>query len=174
MAFGPTGSYSDGQWFLHLYAADVAGNSVTQTYGPYKTDNKIPTLTVSTSNLAVGSNATDSNGEKITGNQGWIFTVNATDPKDANNSAGSGISGYAVTKSTTKPAKSAFASSNKLTAKRSGTYYLWAIDNTGNISNPAAVTLKPDIKFSGIEVSNIKYNNKDIENVIYNGRMLRL
>ena len=59
------------------------------------------------------------------------ITVNATDSATSEYAA-SGIAGYAITSTNTPPSN--FQTSNTFTVTKNGTYYLWAKDNVGNIS----------------------------------------
>ena len=67
-------------------------------------------------------------------------TVSASDTAGENEQA-SGVAKYALTTTNSTPATSEFQTSNEFTGKTQGTtYYAWAMDNAGNISNSKSTT----------------------------------
>ncbi len=68
-----------------------------------------------------------------------VLTVNATDNGNADYAA-SGIVGYAITTSNTPPAANNFQASNRFAIDKNGTYYAWAKDRAGNISQLTGTT----------------------------------
>ena len=102
-----------------VYYKDALGNETTQFITISNIDNTAPTITNTSTECAAN----------IT------LTVTANDNKDFGGSvgvkAGSGIAGYAVSKTNSTP--STFQTSNKLTITEDGHYYLFVKDNAGNI-----------------------------------------
>ena len=81
------------------------------------------------------------------------ITVNATD-SSSNDYIATGVTEYAITKENKQP--SSFSSTNEFTVNENGTYYAWAKDAVGNISEAREI-LVPDIE---IEIlGNITWND---------------
>lgn len=104
-----------------VYYKDALGNETTQFITISNIDNTAPTITKTS--IECAANIT--------------LTVTANDNKDFGGSvgvkSGSGIAGYAVSKTNSVP--STFQTSNKLTITEDGYYYLFVKDNAGNITS---------------------------------------
>lgn len=103
------------------------------------------------------------------------ITIRAND-YSSNDYIATGVAEYAITSEKIEPAK--FVATNEFTVKENGTYYAWAKDAVGNVSEPKTV-LVPNIeieilgdikwndqenKFSSRKVSNIKLYRRLEEN----------
>ncbi len=117
-----------GSTVVAIYAKDGLDNTETQFVTVYNLDNTVPTITDATSERQGTRNA--------------IVTVTANDINTKLNASGSGITGYAITQEKNVPNESEFQSENTFNVTKSGTWYVWAIDAVGNISNPVAVDVK--------------------------------
>lgn len=84
---------------------DKNGNIATKTIKVTKIDKKAPVITSAT-------------------NEGKVITINSTD-------AESGVAKYAITSTTEVPVE--WSNSNVISTTKDGTYYVWAIDNVGNV-----------------------------------------
>ena len=132
-----------------LYLKDGLGNIRTAKVAISNIDNTKPTI-VST-NQVVSSNKKSST-LSITS----VHDENATLKSLGRTYVGSGVAGYAITKNTTVP--TSFQNSNTFTVTENGTYYLWAKDNAGNVSQPKAILVKDivvDVK------GNITWNDEN-------------
>ena len=111
-----------------IYSKDGLGNISMKALKIYNLDNTAPTITKTTSERQGTRNA--------------IVTVTANDINTKLNASGSGVAGYAITQDRTIPAESDFQTENTFNLKKSGTWYVWAIDVVGNISEPITVDVK--------------------------------
>lgn len=152
-----------------VYFEDDAGNQSSAKLIVWNLDDTPPTIT-----SADTVNAVNSANEVY----GWKINVTAND--QYNGAEGSGLpdhSGikYAITTSTVSPLKHMYTTPDRLILKRSGTYYIWAMDPCGNFKMyPNAIKLYSDIYYNGKEIGQSIYNNRDIDAVYYNGKRLRL
>ena len=117
-----------GSTIAAIYAKDSIGNTATQFITIYNLDNTAPTITKASSERQGTRNA--------------IVTVTANDINTKLNASGSGVAGYAITQDRTVPAESDFQTENTFNLTKSGTWYVWAIDVVGNISEPTTVDVK--------------------------------
>lgn len=98
-----------------VYLKDEVGNVCTNKITIGKMDCTSPTITnVNIKNKTV--------------------TIDANDINTKLNKEGSGISGYAVSKSKEVPTENAFQVSNTFNIEKTGRYYIWVKDNAGNLS----------------------------------------
>lgn len=98
-----------------VYLKDEVGNVVTKRITIGKLDKTSPTITnISSNNRTI--------------------TIEANDINTKLNKEGSGIKGYAISKSREVPADNNFQASNIFTVEEAGIYYIWAKDNAGNFS----------------------------------------
>ena len=111
-----------------IYAKDGLGNTKTEYVTIHNLDNTAPTITKAESVRSSIRSAT--------------VTVEANDINTKLNASGSGVVGYAITQDKTQPGEDAFQPSNTFELTKSGTWYVWAIDAVGNISNPVPVDVK--------------------------------
>lgn len=98
-----------------IYLKDAVGNVSTNRITIGKIDCTSPTIT----NVKINNKT---------------VTIEANDINTKLNKEGSGISGYAISKSKEVPTENAFQTSNILNIEKSGKYYVWVKDNAGNIS----------------------------------------
>ena len=105
-----------------VYLKDAVGNVTTKRITIGKLDKTSPTIT------------------NITKNEKTI-TIEANDINTKLNKEGSGIKGYAISKSKEVPADNGFQTSNKFTVEETGTYYIWAKDNAGNLSQTKQIEI---------------------------------
>ena len=92
------------------------------------------TASISINNIDKIAPVVNSIGQSLSANKKQtVLTVNATDTGNADYAA-SGVAGYAITTTNTAPAASSFQASNQFTVNKNGTYYAWAKDVAGNIS----------------------------------------
>ena len=105
-----------------VYYKDALGNETTQFVTISNIDNTKPTITKVESSKALGSTS---------------LTVTANDINTTLNKSGSGVSKYIITSSNTTPSEddSNWQDSNILKVTTPGTYYIFAKDLVGNISN---------------------------------------
>ena len=106
-----------------VYLRDGVGNVATKRINIGKIDKTSPTIT------------------NITAKEKTI-TIEANDMNIKLNKEGSGIKGYAISKTREVPADNGFQTSNKFTVKESGIYYIWAKDNAGNLSQTKQIEIK--------------------------------
>lgn len=109
-----------------VYAKDKLGNSKTEYVKIGYLDNTAPTVTNATKSI-VSSGTTRS----------VDITATAHDRNETLNAEGSGVSKYMITTNTNRPTESdlSWQDSNVFNVTQNGTYYLWAMDAVGNISN---------------------------------------
>lgn len=105
------------------YLKDAVGNVATKRLTIGKIDRTSPTIT----NINV-------NGKNI--------KIEANDMNTKLNKEGSGIKGYAISKTREVPADNVFQANNTFTADETGTYYIWAKDNAGNLSQTKQIEIK--------------------------------
>lgn len=117
-----------GQTVAAIYIKDGLGNTRTEFVKIYNLDNTAPTITNAVS--------------KRQGTRNAVVTVTANDINTKLNASGSGVAGYTITKDTTKPNEEGFQPSNVFNLTKSGTWYVWAIDKVGNISEPVPVNVE--------------------------------
>lgn len=98
-----------------VYLKDAVGNVTTNRITIGKLDRTSPTIT----NI-------NQDGKNI--------VIEANDINTKLNKEGSKISGYAISKSREVPTDNRFQSSNTFIVEDAGTYYIWAKDNAGNLS----------------------------------------
>lgn len=106
-----------------VYLKDAVGNVATQRIKIGKLDKTSPTIT------------------NIT-NEGKTIIIEANDINTKLNKEGSGIKGYAISKSREVPPDNGFQTNNQFTVKESGIYYIWAKDNAGNLSQTKQIEIK--------------------------------
>ena len=107
----------DGAWNFHVRAVDAAGN-----VGPWSAMYTICRDSVAPTVNSLSATAISASSYRI--------TVNSSD------TGGSGLRGfYASTSSATPSVSSSWNGGTTFNANPSTTYYVWAIDNAGNISN---------------------------------------
>jgi murein DD-endopeptidase MepM/ murein hydrolase activator NlpD len=77
---------TQGTWYLHVKATDIAGNVKTQYFGPYKIDKTVPTITASPASrdweeapVTIALNYTDSGGSGIVTKQ-YAWSTSTTTP----------------------------------------------------------------------------------------------
>ena len=102
-----------------IYLKDGLENKQMSTIKIGKIDNKSPTIT---------KVETRKEGEKT------IVTINANDINEKLGQEGSGISGYAITKTKQLPEDNMYKENNEIQLQEAGTYYVYVKDNVGNIS----------------------------------------
>lgn len=134
-----------------LYLQDGLGNNTMKRVTISNIDNTAPTIL----NVNKALNTNRNNVQ---------LSVTANDYNNTINKEGSGITGYAITTTNTAPGLSNFQESNTFTVTNNGTYYIWAKDLVGNISQARVVTVDDlEITISG----NITWNDS---NNRYNSR----
>ena len=104
----------------YIYVKDGIGNKASYKITIGKMDSTSPTVTNIKAN-------------------GKTVTVEANDVNNTLKREGSGIRGYAISKSKEVPSDNVFQKDNNLTVKEAGTYYLWVKDNAGNLSEMKTV-----------------------------------
>ena len=102
-----------------IYLKDGLGNTTSARITIGKMDATSPTIT---------------NITKTQNQDGTLITIEANDKNEKLNKEGSGISGYAISKTREVPPVNAFQSDNHFVAQGKGTYYIWARDQAGNLS----------------------------------------
>ncbi len=112
-----------------LYIKDALGNIRTERVTISNLDNTAPTIdtvnqTLSTDKQSVGIQLTASD---------YCKRINAN---------GSGVAKYAISKTQQQPDASQFQQESSFTVTENGTYYLWAMDAVGNISEPKQILIK--------------------------------
>lgn len=143
-AVNETGNY-------YVYAVAVSGAGLTSKTTSYtaKVDTTAPTI-------SIGSNPSTS----------WTNTNKSFTVKGAD--SGSGIAGYYISTSSTKPTATASGwetstAGTKTYSKGTGTYYVWVKDAAGNISSSVKVSVTkidktaPSIVYKTSTVSNTTY-----------------
>lgn len=105
-----------------VYLKDAVGNITTKRITIGKLDKTSPTIT------------------NITKNEKTI-TIEANDINTKLNKEGSGIKGYAISKTKEVPADNGFQTSNKFIVEETGTYYIWVKDNAGNLSQTKQIEM---------------------------------
>ena len=105
-----------------IYLKDSFDNMTTKLLTIYNIDNTKPTITKVENSKALGSTS---------------LTITANDINTTLNKSGSGVSKYIITSSNTTPSEddSNWQDSNVLKVTTPGTYYIFAKDLVGNISN---------------------------------------
>ena len=107
---------------ITIYAKDTAGNMSYKTLEVSNLDNTSPTITKVESSKTLGSTS---------------LTVTANDINTTLNKSGSGVNKYIITSTNSTPSEddSNWQTSNILKVTTPGTYYIFAKDLVGNISN---------------------------------------
>ena len=105
-----------------VYLKDAVGNITTKRITIGKLDKTSPTIT------------------NITKNEKTI-TIEANDINTKLNKEGSGIKGYAISKTKEVPADNGFQTSNKFIVEETGIYYIWVKDNAGNLSQTKQIEM---------------------------------
>ena len=120
---------------ITIYAKDAFDNTSSQTFTISNIDNTSPTITKVESSKALGSTS---------------LTVTANDINTTLNKSGSGVSKYIITSSSSTPSEndSNWQTSNILKVTTPGTYYIFAKDLVGNISNAYKVDVKVNYTLS--------------------------
>ncbi len=129
--------------YLHVAAVDNAGNiGATNHYKIMAKDTKAPII----------SSITE-------------YTNEVTAKDDDSNIANeyvTGIKGYCVTQTQTKPAANQFTAEPNFKVNRSGYNYVWAIDEAGNISKPYKIWIHSDLYYEGTEINRVFYNGVEV------------
>lgn len=121
-----------------IYLKDGVGNTTTKFITVYNLDNTKPKITNISNSTGVGyANTT------ITAHD-----ENAVLKAKGKNYIGSGVDGYAVTKTEKQPVLSEFQSASTIKILESGTYYFWVKDSVGNISTPQKKTVNVKYKLA--------------------------
>ncbi len=144
---------TNGVQYLHVAAVDGAGNiSGTTHYKILSKDVHAPIIS------SVGE---------------YTLQINAADDSsNQTNELVSGIKGYCVTNSAVKPAADKFEPSVNLKSLRSGTNYVWAMDNAGNISAPYKTFVHSDLFYEGVEVNRVYYNGTEVNEYMFEGNKI--
>ena len=118
-----------------VYYKDALGNETTQFVTISNIDNTKPTITKVENSKALGSTS---------------LTVTANDINTTLNKSGSGVSKYIITSTNSTPSEddSNWQTSNILKVTTPGTYYIFAKDLVGNISNAYKVDVKVNYTLS--------------------------
>lgn len=147
-----------------LYLKDAVGNETTQKVTISNIDNTAPTITKV-------SHVLDTKEPFAT------LSINeANDINTSLNKEGSGIIGYAIAYNDKEiPNKNMFTNSNQFKITENGTYYIYAIDLVGNISEPLEYNVN-NIKWGNIQINLNKYitiNNNilDIDTLKYDYKL---
>lgn len=105
-----------------VYIKDALGNISTNRITIGKMDCTSPTVTnISKSNRTI--------------------TVEANDINTKLNKEGSGISGYAISRSREVPTDNSFQTNNTFTVEKTGKYYIWVKDKAGNLSETMQIEI---------------------------------
>lgn len=128
-----TGDVYDGK-NVTFYASDILGNLQSKQITINKLDNTSPTITKVEKQLA-------------TDKKSATITVIANDINTTIGKSGSGVVAYAMTTTNTAPTE--FQTSNVFTVNKNGTYYFWAKDLVGNISQVSTIN---QLQINDIEV----------------------
>lgn len=110
-----------------IYVKDALGNLVSKKITIGKIDTTSPTIT-------------KVNQEKVS--EGTKITIEANDINTTINKEGSGIVGYAITKSKQTPSEKVYKTNKEFNLSEPGTYYVWAKDAAGNISSRYELTVQ--------------------------------
>ena len=88
---------------------------------------------------------------------------------------GSGVTKYAISKTTRQPADSSFVANPSLLLTHSGQYYIWVMDGAGNVAmSEDRIAIHSDVTVNGKEISSGTYNGTKLGYFYYNGVRLRL
>lgn len=105
-----------------VYIKDAVGNVSTNRITIGKMDRTSPTITnINKNNMTI--------------------TIEANDINTKLNKEGSGISGYAISKSREVPTDNSFQTSNTFTVEKTGKYYIWVKDKAGNLSETKQIDM---------------------------------
>ena len=102
-----------------IYLKDGLGNARTEKIKIGKIDNTSPTI---------NNVETKKEGENI------VITITANDINEKLGQEGSGVGGYAITKTKQLPEDSMYQESNEIKVEKAGMYYIYVKDNVGNVS----------------------------------------
>lgn len=134
----------------NLYLRDGLGNAGKEIVKVGKIDNTKPTMT------EVKGDVQDITVDGTT-KKAAVVTITANDLNTKLNAEGSGVKGYAVTKTKEEPKDTDWQESNTLTITEAGEYYLWVKDAVGNIADIQVINVKEDFT---IELKDkISYDN---------------
>ena len=134
----------------NLYVRDGLGNAGKEVIKVGKIDNTKPTveeLKFALNQLEV----VDSLGENMSGPVGALITVKANDKNTKLNAEGSGVAGYALTKTNEQPKAEEWLTTETLEAKEAGVYYLWVKDAAGNMADMTILKVKDDFSVEILE-----------------------
>lgn len=154
-----------------LYLRDGLGNATKEIIKVGKVDNTKPTVTdvkgevieidrtINTTDPTTGTTT-----DNVTGatQKTAILTVTANDMNTTLNAEGSGVAGYALTKTKDEPKAEEWQESNQLAVTEAGTYYLWVKDAVGNIADITVINVKEDLT-SEVTEEKIEYDNGEEE-----------
>ncbi|MEG0944454.1 MAG: hypothetical protein RSD07_06700 [Angelakisella sp.] len=154
-SFAPSTGWQDTADFIlvnngkyYAFVRDIAGNvSQGKLFEVNKVDTSKPTVTAV--NIPIGWSGS------------LEVTLEATD-------SDSGVGGYAVTKSTKKPAADQWQADNKFAIGENGTFYAWAKDIVGNISSGRYFNISRVDKTLP-EIASIGYNS-DYTTIMVRGK----
>lgn len=133
-----------------LYLKDGLGNAGKDIVKVGKIDNTKPTVT------DVKGDVQDVTSDGTT-KKAAVVTITANDMNTKLNAEGSGVKGYAVTKTKEEPKDNEWQEANTLTITEAGEYYLWVKDAVGNIADIQVINVKDDFT---IELKDkINYDN---------------
>ena len=149
-----------------VYFKDALGNVTTEFVEIYNLDNTEPTVSMTDI-----SDAFNSKGEAI----GWKVNITGDDANTHVGQQGSGVTKYAISKTTRQPADSSFVANPSLLLTHSGQYYIWVMDEAGNVTmSEDRITIHSDVTVNGKEISSGTYNGTKLGYFYYNGVRLRL
>ena len=150
-----------GTTVTRVYATDGLGNGATAYVKISNLDNTAPTVTNASKQLVL-----------LTDDSKVDITATANDMNTALNAEGSGVVAYMITDSTTKPEEndSRWQESNVLSVTENGTYYIWAKDAVGNVSNYKQIDVTElmsayTVNHYLMDVNGTTYTLKDTENL---------
>lgn len=149
-----------------VYFKDGTGNITTAFVNVYNLDNTDPVITITSV-----SDVFNTSKEAI----GWKIDIAGNDYNSELKKDGSGIVGYALTKTTQAPEDSDYNSIPSFSINHSGSYYVWVKDAAGNVARTdKPVKIHSDVFYNGKNITSITGNEKSPDYIYYRGKRFRL
>ena len=134
----------------NIYLRDGLGNATKEVIKVGKIDNTKPTieeLKFALNQMEIVDSLGGGGSEPV----GALITVVANDKNTKLNAEGSGVCGYALTKTNETPKAEEWKETDTLEAKEAGTYYLWVKDRAGNLADVKVLKVKDDFSVEIVE-----------------------